>query len=70
MLPSVVVIPSDLVEGFTQVQVLMGNESIVWLKAYVTPLKLMLFFVAVIIAIASVVLAVRQRRRERAVHAG
>lgn len=59
--PAIAVIPTDLAEGFVQVLALTGNGDLVWLKAYLTPLKLVLFFAAIIIALA----ALWQERRKR-----
>ncbi len=61
--PALAVIPTDLTEGFIQVQAMLGNESLIWLKAYVTPAKLVLFTVAIIIALASLVTQIRARRK-------
>ena len=64
--PAIAVIPVDLIEGVTQVLALNGNYDWLWLKAIVTPLKLVLFLAAMVIAIFALVLWWRRRRRERA----
>ncbi len=61
--PALVVIPTDLSEGFIQVQAMLGNESLIWLKAYVTPAKLVLFTTAILITLAALVVEVRARRK-------
>lgn len=40
---SIFCIPVDLIEGFSQVMLLLGNESFITLKTIVTPVKLSLF---------------------------
>ena len=61
-LPALVVIPTDLLEGFVQVQAMLGNGSLIWLKAYVTPAKLVLFTLAILIALAALIIEIRRRR--------
>lgn len=61
-LPAVAVIPTDLAEGAVQVMALTGSEHVLWLKAYVTPLKLLLFGLAMVIALAAIVVDRRRRR--------
>jgi len=41
--PALATMPVDLAEGVVQVLALTGNDAVIWLKAYVTPLKLGLF---------------------------
>lgn len=43
IMPSIVVIPIDLLEGIVQVFLLLGHEEIVVLKTILTPLKLIFF---------------------------
>ncbi|MEO1552654.1 MAG: hypothetical protein AAFR82_01875 [Pseudomonadota bacterium] len=64
--PAIAVIPIDLAEGIVQVMTLLGDESLLWLKAYVTPLKLVLFLAAIVIGVAALGLGVRRRRQKRA----
>ena len=62
-LPALLVIPTDLTEGFVQVQAMLGNGSLIWLKAYVTPAKLILFTLAILIVLAALVVEVRARAK-------
>lgn len=60
-LPGILVIPVDLAEGLVQIFLLNGNESLITLKAYLTPLKLALFFLALCIAVVALGRAVYRR---------
>ncbi len=60
-LPSFLVIPVDLTEGAVQVMALAGNLDVLWMKAYVTPLKLVLFLFGVAATLVATVIAIRQR---------
>lgn len=62
-IPAIAVVPTDLTEGVVQVLALTGTDNVVWLKAYVTPLKLLLFVAAIVIALAALVISVRKHRR-------
>ncbi|MEM7329833.1 MAG: hypothetical protein AAF437_13905 [Pseudomonadota bacterium] len=62
-IPAIAVIPTDLAEGYVQVMALTGDESLLWLKAYLTPLKLGLFLAAMLIAIAALGIAYWRRRQ-------
>ena len=62
-IPAFAVIPTDLAEGYVQVVSLLGDESLIGLKAVLTPLKLVLFIAAMIIAIAAVAIGIRRRRK-------
>ena len=53
-LPSVMAIPVDLTEGVVQIMTLKGRTDVLWLKAYVTPLKFALSGLAAVIAIYAV----------------
>lgn len=64
-LPSFVVIPVDLAEGVVQVFALTGQEQYLWLKAYLTPLKLGLFFTGMALAFVALLIALRQRFKNR-----
>lgn len=59
-LPSIAVIPVDLCEGMIQIMLLNGNESLLWLKEIVTPLKLGLFIIGLSIAIIGLLIAGKQ----------
>ena len=61
--PSIMVIPVDLSEGVVQVLALRGHMEFLWLKAYLTPLKLSLFVSAAMIAIYAVVKLWRARAK-------
>ena len=61
-IPAVAVIPTDLAEGYVQVTALLGDDSLLWMKAYLTPLKLALFIAAMGIAIAALVVWFRNRK--------
>lgn len=64
-IPAIAVIPTDLTEGLVQILVLLGDDNLLWLKAYITPLKIILFIVAMIIAIGALVIElIRRRKRE------
>ncbi len=61
-LPSLIVIPVDLTEGAVQIAALAGNLDVLWMKAYVTPLKLVLFLFGVAATLAATIIAIRRRR--------
>ena len=60
---AIAVIPTDLMEGFVHVLALNGNYELLWLKAIVTPAKLVLFGAAIVIALVALWMGWRQRRR-------
>ncbi|MEO1661838.1 MAG: hypothetical protein AAFR51_12670 [Pseudomonadota bacterium] len=62
VMPAMAVIPSDLIEGVIQVSVLSGDDTLLWLKTYITPLKLVLFVTAIIIAVFALAIEARNRR--------
>jgi len=64
-LPGLTVIPVDLFEGVVQVLALMGEESVLWLKAYLTPMKIILFRIAFFIAAISVGLEIIRYRKSK-----
>ncbi|MEP6342880.1 MAG: hypothetical protein ABJ275_06145 [Maricaulaceae bacterium] len=61
--PSLLVVPVDLTEGVVQVMALNGDMSGLWLKSYVTPLKLILFVGAIVIAILALIKLWKARLR-------
>lgn len=63
-LPSVLVIPVDLAEGYVQVMFMLGNDSLLHLKSVLTPLKLALFIPGAIIALIGAGIAFKQRRSQ------
>ena len=60
-LPSLLCIPVDLSEGYTQVMLLSGNDGFMGLKTIVTPIKFVLFFTGVVIAVVGVFRLYRAR---------
>lgn len=60
--PSILAVLIDLTEGVVQVLALSGHMQFIWLKAYVTPLKLVFFISAAVIAIIALVKLWRRRR--------
>ena len=60
-LPGVMVVPVDLTEGVIQILALQGMDGIVWAKAYITPLKLYLWFAALGISILAAAIALKRR---------
>lgn len=62
--PSLVLILTDLTEGVVQICLLMGDESLVWIKAIVTPLKLGLFVFGLIIAALGLLIAIYRKLRK------
>ena len=62
-LPAIAVIPTDLAEGFVQVMALTGGSDLVWLKAYLTPLKLVFFLIAIVIALVALWLGFLRRKK-------
>lgn len=63
-LPALVTIPIDLTENTTQVLALLGGMDVLSLKNIVTPLKLVFFISASLIALAALVLLVMRRVRK------
>lgn len=63
-LPSLLVIPVDLAEGYVQVLFLTGNDSLLGYKQVLTPLKLGLFIPGLIIALVGAGIAIARRRRK------
>lgn len=64
-IPGVAVVPVDLTEGVVQILLLNGHDSVAWLKAYITPLKLGLWFAALFIALVAVGVATSRLIRSR-----
>lgn len=62
-LPAFICIPADLVENTVQMVVLAGHENWLWLKVFMTPLKLATFIPASLIAIAALAIALKRRLR-------
>jgi hypothetical protein len=51
--PAFLVMPADLVENAVQVVALLENETLLHGKAYLTPTKFLLFYVAAMVEIGS-----------------
>jgi len=64
-IPAIAVILTDLAEGVVQVLALAGSSDLIWLKAYLTPLKLVLFLTGIVIALAALVVGYLNRRRAK-----
>lgn len=64
-IPALAIIPLDLLENTVQVMALLGNESLLPVKAVVSPVKSSLFLVAVLIALCALVYGVVQKIRNR-----
>lgn len=60
-LPSLLVIPVDLFEGFTQVMLLSGHEAWVGAKSIATPTKLVLFLAGILITFSGLIKLYRSR---------
>lgn len=50
-LPALICVPADVAENTVQLFILSGDESLIWLKAIMTPVKLITFILAGIIAL-------------------
>jgi hypothetical protein len=59
--PSMIVVPADIIENTIQLMILSGDQSLIWVKTYVTPLKLVTFVIAALIALAAMGFAVYRR---------
>lgn len=60
--PAIITIPADLIENTVQLFILAGHENFAWMKLYVTPIKLLGFIPASILALIALGIAVRRRR--------
>ncbi len=63
-IPAFICIPADIVENTVQLFILSGDESLIWLKAIMTPIKLLTFIPAAVIALAGIVIAIAKRFRK------
>ncbi|MGB0906649.1 MAG: hypothetical protein ACPGVT_04080 [Maricaulaceae bacterium] len=66
IIPTLIVVPTDLIEGVVQVLGLMGNDGILGLKSILTPLKLYMFYAAALIALSGLLNAGAGKLRGRA----
>jgi hypothetical protein len=64
-LPSILVVPADLVEGFAQVMLLNGHETFMPIKVIATPVKLALFLSGLAITISGLVMMLKNRLQNR-----
>lgn len=64
-LPGIAVVPVDLTEGVIQILLLTGSDNVAWMKVYVTPLKLGLWFAALLIAMVAAAVAGARLLRAR-----
>ncbi len=62
-LPSILVAPVDLIEGFSQVMILNGDFSFLPLKGWATPIKLVLFLMGLGVAIFALIIGALRRLR-------
>nr|WP_070958894.1 hypothetical protein [Hyphomonas sp. Mor2] len=60
-LPVMIVMPADLIENTVQLFILSGDLSLIWVKAIATPIKLVSFIVAGLIALGGLGVAVYHR---------
>lgn len=60
-IPAMIVVPADIIENTIQLFILSGDQSLIWVKPIVTPIKLVTFIVAGLIALAGLGLAVYRR---------
>jgi len=61
VIPAMIVVPADVIENTIQLFILSGDQSLLWVKAYVTPIKLVTFIIAALIALGALGLAVYRR---------
>jgi hypothetical protein len=60
-LPALICIPADVIENTVQLFILAGDDSLIWLKAIMTPLKLAAFIPAALIALIGLGIAAYRR---------
>ena len=61
MVPCMIVVPADIIENTVQLFILSGDPSLIGVKVFATPLKLVNFIVAAIIALFALIYAVYLR---------
>ncbi len=59
--PSMIVVPADIIENTVQLLILSGDQSLIGVKVIATPIKLVSFIVAAIIALIALIYAVYRR---------
>ena len=65
VVPSLLCIIADLSEGVAQIMLLTGHEAWMGVKLIATPIKLSLFIMGALIALAGLVLALKQKLRRK-----
>lgn len=60
-IPAMIVVPADVIENTIQLMILSGDQSLIGLKAIVTPLKLVSFLVSALVALIALVFAAYRR---------
>ncbi len=60
-IPALLVIPIDIAENIIQLIALSGNESLLVAKSILTPAKFALFYIAAVIAFASLMFAAKRK---------
>lgn len=61
VVPSMIVVPADIIENTIQLFILSGDDSLIGVKAIATPIKLVSFIVAALIALIALIYAVYSR---------
>ena len=61
LIPSVLVVPADLIEGYSQVMLLNGHEGYMSIKLVATPIKLGLFLPGMAITLSGLLLLLKRR---------
>lgn len=60
-IPALITIPADMIENTIQLMILSGDETLITLKTIITPIKLVAFIVAALIALVGLGLAAYRR---------
>ena len=60
-IPAMICVPADVIENTIQLFILSGDQSLIDVKSVVTPIKLVTFIIAALIALAALVFAVYRR---------
>lgn len=64
-IPSMIVVPADIIENTIQLFILSGDFSLIGVKAIATPIKLVSFIVAALIALGALLFALYRRLTSR-----
>ncbi len=65
LLPILLCIPADLVEGLSQIMILTGHENWIAVKAIATPVKLVAYATAILIALAGLLTLLWRKKKAR-----